>query len=174
MSNIGSYAVVFIILFIIIFGLIKRIPVFDIFVDGARQGINSSLSILPSLVGLICAISMFKTSGALDLLANFVSPVMSFFQIPEQLLPLMLLRPVSGSGSIALCDNIFSEYGPDSLIGRMACVMMGSTETTFYAITVYFGSVGIKKTRHTIIAALLADMTGYIVSVILINLSFFS
>ena len=111
------------------------------------------------------AVSMLSASGALDLFSHFISPAAKALGLPPEVMPLALLRPVSGSGSTALLTQIFSDYGPDSFIGRVASVMMGSTETTFYAIAVYFGAIGVKKTRHTIPAALAADFTGYLASV---------
>lgn len=157
---------------IIIFGFFKKVPLFDTFVGGAKDGLLSTFSIAPSLIGLIVAVSMLKTSGTLDIITSFLSPVGTFLGIPEETIPLMFLRPISGSGSLAFVDSIFKNCGPDSFPGRVASVMMGATETTFYAITVYFGSVGIKNTRHTIKAALSADLTSFIISVLTVKLLF--
>ena len=156
--------------FIIIFGLFKRVPIFDVFISGAKDGLSSTLAIAPSLIGLIVAVSMLKASGALDILTSFLAPVGNLIAIPKETIPLMLLRPISGSGSLALIDSIFKSCGPDSFPGRVASVMMGSTETTFYAIAVYFGAVSIKNTRHTIPAALLADFTSFIMAVLMVRL----
>ena len=156
----------------IIFGLVRKVPVFDTFVAGAKEGIRSCISILPSLIGLMMAVTMLSASGALDMFSAFLAPAANAIGIPAQTMPLALLRPISGSGSLAILTNIFSNNGPDSFVGRVASVMMGSTETTFYAIAVYFGSVGIKKTRHTIPAALSADFTGYIASALAVLLFF--
>lgn len=172
MDKIGTYAVPIIIAIIILFGFIKGIPIFDTFLQGAKEGMKSTASIMPSLVGLITSVSMLKASGALDILSSFLQPAASLLGIPSEVIPLAILRPISGSGSIAFLNSIFSSCGVDSLAGRISSVMMGSTETTFYAIAVYFGAVGIKNTRHTIPAALLADITGFIVSVITVRMLF--
>lgn len=172
MDKFGAYVVPVTVCLIIVFGLVRRVPVFDSFVAGAKEGISSTVSILPSLVGLIMAVTMLKASGALDMFSSFIAPLAECIGLPPQTMPLALLRPISGSGSTAILTQIFADYGPDSFIGRVASVMMGSTETTFYAIAVYFGAVGIKKTRHAIPAALAADATGYLMSVLAVRLFF--
>lgn len=161
-----------VVLCIILFGFIRKVPVFDTFVSGAREGLRSTVSILPSLIGLIMAVSMLSASGALDLLSSFLAPAANLIGLPKQAMPLALIRPISGSGSTAVLARIFQDRGPDSFIGRVASVMSGSTETTFYAIAVYFGAVGIKKTRHTIPAALAADLTVCVVSALTVRLFF--
>lgn len=158
------------IFFIVIFGLLKKVDVFDTFLIGAKDGFDSTISILPSLVGLITAITMLKSSGALEIISKSLEPIANFLSIPKELFPLAILRPISGSGALAFIDRIFSDYGVDSLIGRVASVMMGSTETTFYTIAVYFGSVKIKNTKHAIPSALAADFTGFIMSVLSVRL----
>lgn len=168
--NIGIYVIPIALLLIIGFGLIKRQPVFDLFLQGARQGIASVFKIMPSIIALVCAVSMLRASGLLDALINLVSPVLEPLGFPPQLLPLSILRPVSGSGALAVLDDIYNNYGADSFIGTAASVMMGSTETTFYAIAVYYGSVGISKTRHTVPAALIADFTGMVMAVLTVRL----
>lgn len=165
MADLGSVVVPATIFFILIFGFLRKVPVFDVFVSGAREGAVSCFDILPSLVGLILAVNMLSASGALDLVSSFLRPAALALGLPPEVMPLALMRPVSGSGSNALLLQLFRDYGPDSFVGRVASVMNGSTETTFYAIAVYFGAVGIKKTRHTIPAALTADLVGYIASV---------
>lgn len=170
MEKIGSYSIPIIIALIIIFGFVRKINVFDAFIEGAKDGMKSTATIAPSIIGLITAVTMLKASGALDIFSSFISPVTNFFAIPSEIVPMMILRPISGSGSIALLDNMFKNFGPDSLIGLIASVMMGSTETTFYAITVYYGSIGIKNTRHTVVCALAADIAGFIMSVLSVYL----
>lgn len=172
MDKFGVFVMPCTVCIIIIFGLVRKVPVFDTFVAGAKEGIRSCISILPSLIGLMMAVTMLSASGALDMFSAFLAPAANAIGIPAQTMPLALLRPISGSGSLAILTNIFSNNGPDSFVGRVASVMMGSTETTFYAIAVYFGSVGIKKTRHTIPAALSADFTGYIASALAVLLFF--
>ncbi len=157
---------------ILIFGLIKRVNVFDTFLQGAKEGLNTAVSILPALVALMVAVTMFKASGALDILTYSLAPLTDRLGVPQETLPLALLRPISGSGALAMLESLLAEYGPDSLIGRAACVMQGSTETTFYTIAVYYGAVGIKNTRHTVLAASAADFTGMVMSCVAVRLCF--
>ena len=162
MDKIGIYVVPVVIVLIVFFGVIKRVDIFDSFTSGAREGINSLINIAPSLIGLVLAVTMLDSSGFFEIITQALSPLCEKIGIPPEVVPLGLMRPVSGSGSFALLNSILEKYGADSIIGKIASVMAGSTETTFYAITVYFGSVGIKKTRHTIPAALTADLCGII------------
>ena len=170
MDKLGVYVLPVTILLIVVFGLARHVPVFDTFLAGAKEGLSSTISILPSLIGLMMAVSMLNASGALDMLSSFLAPVANFLGLPPQVMPLALIRPVSGSGATAILAQIFQNYGTESFIGRVASVMSGSTETTFYAIAVYYGAVGIKKTRHTIPAALTADFTACIVSALAVRL----
>lgn len=169
MSNIGQWAVPMVVSIIIISGLVKNLPMFDIFIKGAKDGLGASLSIAPSLIGLITAIGMIKASGALDIFTSFIAPLANKIGFPPEVVPLAILRPISGSGTIALLDNLFSEYGPDSNIGNIASIMMGATETTFYTAAVYLGSVGIKNSKYTIPSALIADLTTIILAVICVR-----
>ncbi len=170
MSNFGFFIIPIILFIIILTGFFKKIPVFDVFLQGAGEGINSTFSIAPSLIGLVTSVTMLKASGALDLFSNFLTPICNLIHVPPQIVPLAILRPISGSGSIALLDNIFKNFGPDSITGKIASVIMGSTETTFYTITVYFGSIGIKNLRHTVTSAVIADITAIITAILLVNL----
>ena len=145
-------------------GLIKKVNVFEAFLDGAKEGLKTAADILPALVGLIAAITMLRTSGALDFISRLLAPVTNLFGIPSEVIGLALLRPVSGSGALALVNDLFSAHGPDSMVGRIASVMMGSTETTFYTLAVYCGSVGIKDSRFSVYAALFADFVGFVSS----------
>lgn len=164
MTDIGAYAVPVVILIIVITGLIRVKGVFGVFTGGAYDGLKVVLNIAPSLIGLITAVEMFKASGALDVLTYAMSPVANLLHLPQEVMPLVILRPISGSGSIALLDRILELYGPNSAAGRVACVMCGSSETTFYTSTMYFGSIGVKRIRHTLVAALIADFCAIIVS----------
>lgn len=170
MKYISVYAIPVFIVSFIVFGLIRKVNVYECFVEGAKSGIESMFGIIAPLVGLMVAISMFRESGALEIIAKAISPILSYVGLPAEVLPLSILRPISGSASLALVTDIFKTYGPDSQIGKIASVMMGSTETTFYTIAVYFGAVGIKNTRHTIPSALSADLTGIIFSALLVSL----
>lgn len=172
MEQFSVYMMPAVLCIILVFGIIKRVPLFDTFLAGAKEGLRASVAILPALVGLMMAVAMLSASGALELFTVWVSPVADWFGLPAETLPLVLLRPISGSGSTAILTQIYDTYGADGFVGRVASVMMGSTETTFYAIAVYFGAVGVKKTRHAIPAALMADTTGYILSVLAVRLFF--
>lgn len=160
MDKVGIYVMPVSVVLIILFGLIRKVPIFDAFLQGAKDGMKSTAGIAPALIGLITAVTMLKSSGALDMFTSFISSITDFIGFPSELLPLAILRPVSGSGSIAILDNIMSNNGVDTFIGRVGSVMMGSTETTFYAVAVYFGAVGIKNTRHAITASLVADVVS--------------
>ncbi len=169
MNVISSFAIPVMFVGIIVFGLAKRTNVYDSFIDGAKSGLESTIQIAAPLVGLLVGISALRGSGAMELLAKVLSPVTGYLGVPSDVLPLALLRPVSGSGSVAIVNDIFKNCGPDSLAGKIASVMMGSTETTFYTIAVYFGAVGIKNVRHTVKSALVADLTGMVMAVILVR-----
>lgn len=168
----SSYAVPVIFLCILSMGMYKDVKVYDVFIEGAKEGIATIVRIIPSLVGLMVAVGVFRASGALDLLIHAVNPVVRYLGIPSQTIPLALLRPVSGSASLALVSDILKANGPDSFVGRVASTMMGSTETIFYTLAVYFGSVGIKNIRYTLAAALFADLISVMASVWVCTLFF--
>ena len=153
-------------------GLGRRVDVYAALTHGAEEGLAVLLRIIPALVGLLTAVSMFRASGAMEWLAALCAPLLNRLGIPPETVPLMLVRPVSGSGALAVGSELMSTYGPDSYIGRVAAVMLGSTETTFYTVAVYFGAAGIHKSRHTIPAALTADLTGFIASALAVRLFF--
>lgn len=140
----------------------KKQDVYALMVSGAAEGLTALKTLVPPLVVLLTAVSMLRASGALDLLTDFLSPLCAFLGIPPETVPLILIRPISGSAALAVGGELIATYGPDSSVGRTAAVMLGSTETTFYVISVYFGSAGIHKTRHAIPAALIADLTGFL------------
>ena len=146
-------------------GMIKKVKVYDVFIEGAKEGFQVAVRIIPFLVGILVAIGMFRGSGAMDLLTDALRPVMNAIGFPAELFPLAVLRPLSGSGSLALTTDIVKRYGPDSLIGRTAGTMYGSSETLFYVLAVYFGAVGVKRTRHAIPSALVGDVVAAIVAV---------
>jgi len=171
-TKLSSYAIPTIFLIILSAGMYKEIKVYDVFVEGAKEGITTVFRIIPPLVGLMVAIGVFRASGALDLIVFAVKPVTSFLRIPSETVPLVFLRPISGSASLALVSDLLKTYGADSFIGRLASTLMGSTETIFYTLAVYFGSVGIKKIRYTLIAALVADLVSVIAAVWICNVVF--
>lgn len=146
-------------------GLYKNVKIYDIFIEGAKEGITTVVRIMPVLVGLLVAVGVFRASGALDLLIYATKPLASLVGIPAEAMPLVLMRPISGSASLAIVSDILKVHGPDSFVGRVVSTMMGSTETIFYTLSVYFGSVGIKNIRYTLIAALIADTISIVVSV---------
>ena len=157
---------------ILLFGACRGTDVFASFLDGARSGLATGFSILPALVALTTCVGMFKASGALDLFCCALAPLGNLLGLPKEALPLAMLRPISGSGAMVIFQDILSSVGPDSFAGRVAGVMLGSTETTFYTIAVYFGAAGIQKSRHTLPSALSADLTGFVVSALLVRLLF--
>ena len=162
----SNIAMPLMIIIIVLYGVIERKKVFDIFLEGAKEGIDVVFSIFPTLVGLFVAIGTLRSSGIIDLIVNFLTPVVNLVNFPTEILPLALIRPISGSSSIAVATDIMNKFGVDSNIGLMASVIMGSTETTVYTIAVYTSSVGIKKTRFVLWAALIADFVGILTSVV--------
>lgn len=159
------------IIFICILGYAasRHVRVFDVFLDGAADGLHSVVNIFPALVGLICAVSMLRASGALDGFKVLISPLLSKFGMPAEVFPLALLKSMSGSGALAMVKDVFDTYGPDSFAGKVASVMLGSSETTFYTLAVYYGSVKIHNYRYTVIAAIIADIVGIAASVLICN-----
>lgn len=157
---------------IVVFGLIKRVPVFDIFLKGAKEGMQILYNIAPTIIGLVFAVDLLRSSGAIDAICNFIEPAADFLGFPKEIVPMVLLRPVSGSGSTALLTSLYEQYGPDSFAGRVASVLAGSSETTFYAIAMYFGCIKVKKIRHTLFAAIIADITAAVMSVLTVRLYF--
>lgn len=146
-------------------GLLRKVKVYDVFIDGAKEGFDVAVKIIPFLVGILVAIGMFRGSGAMDLLTEAIRPLLSRTIFPPELVPLAVLRSLSGSGSLALTTDLIKTYGPDSLFGRIAATMYGSSETTFYVLAVYFGAVGVKRTRHAIPAALIGDVVAAVAAV---------
>ena len=161
---ITDYLVPMVLLLTAAVALGKRQNAYDILLTGAGDGLRVLFSIVPSLVFLLTAVYMLRASGCLELLSRLLAPVFTFFGIPPETAPLVLIRPISGSAALAVGAELMGEYGVDSQVGRTAAVMLGSTETTFYTISVYFGAAGIKKTRYTIPAALFADFIGFLMA----------
>jgi spore maturation protein SpmB len=169
---INSWIIPFIFLFIVAYGYARRLKVYELFVEGAKEGFNVAVMIIPYLVAILAAIAIFRASGAMDLLAGAIAYFLPPSLVPSDIILLALVKPLSGSAARGVMLDIFSRYGVDSLPGFMASVIQGSTETTFYVVAVYFGSVGIKNTRHTIAAGLTGEFTGIVVSIILAHLYF--
>jgi spore maturation protein B len=170
MSVINHFIVPGIIGGIFLYGLCRGVNTFDAFLEGAAEGLHTAASIVPALICLLTAVAMFKASGALDVLSWAIAPLAEIVGFPREVIPLALLRPISGSGAMVLFNDILTTYGPDSFIGRVASVLEGSTETTFYTIAVYYGATRVTKTRHTLPSALSADLTGMLMSVVAVRL----
>ena len=165
LKQISLWAIPFLLVVIPLIGLIRKVKVYDTFVDGAKEGFGVAVNIIPFLVGLLVAIGMFRASGAMDLLTAGLKPLMAATGFPAELFPLAILRTLTGSGSLAFTTDLIKTYGPDSMIGRMAATMYGSSETTFYVLAVYFGAVAVKRTRHAVPAALIGDVVAAIATV---------
>lgn len=172
MQLISNWIVPLIILFTLLYGVLKGVDVFSVFLKGAMDGVKMAVRIFPTIVAMLTAVYMLRASGAIDMLAHAFSPVLRFLRIPEECAPLMLLKPVSGGGALALGTEIMKAAGPDSYAGRVAAVMLGSSETSFYTISLYFGSVGVSDTRYAVPAALIADATAFIASAVAVSLFF--
>ena len=155
-----------------LYGTFKKVDVYAALVQGAGEGLATTLRILPPLVGLMTAVYMLRASGALELLSEALAPITGKLGLPSELLPLMMLRPVSGSAALGVGAELIGRYGPDSTLGRMAAVMLGSTETTFYTVAVYFGAVGVNRTRYAVPAALCADLVGFLAAAWAVRLLF--
>ena len=154
------------------FALARRQDVYGSLVSGASDGLKMLVSIVPALTLLLSAVSMLRASGALDALTQVFAPLLRRVGLPPELAPLILVRPISGSAALAVGAELIASHGPDSLVGRTAAVMLGSTETTFYTISVYFGACGIRKTRYAVPAALIADCAGFLLSALTVRMFF--
>lgn len=154
---------------VLLYAALHGVKVFDVFIRGAREGIGASIRILPAIIALMTAVGMLNASGALQMFTAALRPFTERLGLPSELLPLALLRPVSGSGAMVIFQDLLTQFGPDTTIGRIASVLMGSTETTFYTIAVYFGAVGVSRTRHALPSALCADLLGVIMSVLTVR-----
>jgi len=172
MQVISVLAIPMIIVFIPIYGYAKGIKVYEEFTEGAKEGFKVALRIIPFLVAIFLAISVFRASGAMDILTWIISPITSKIGMPGEVVPMALMRPLSGSGALGIMSELIKTHGPDSFIGRLSSTMMGSTETTFYIIAVYFGSINVKQTRHALPAALTADLAGMIAAVVVCHAVF--
>ena len=164
-EKISLYILPLMILVILSIAMFKRVRVYEEFVEGAKDGFKVSVSIIPYLVAIIVAISMFKASGAIDIITGFVGGAMQHFGIPADVIPVMITRSLSGSATLGLFSDIANTYGGDAFVTKMTAVMVGSSETTFYVLAVYFGSVGIKKFRYALLAGLIADFTGIVLAI---------
>jgi spore maturation protein B len=153
-------------------GIIKKVKVYEVFVEGAKDGFNVAIRIIPYLVAMLAAIGIFRASGAMELLTTVLAPATGLIGMPPETLPMALMRPLSGSGSLGIMTELMKVHGPDSLIGILASTMYGSSETTFYVLAVYFGAVGIKNTRHAVPVGIIADVAGMLAAVWIVTLLF--
>ncbi|WP_173916260.1 spore maturation protein [Halobacillus sp. Marseille-Q1614] len=161
-----------IILIVLVTATVKKVPAYEVFVEGSKEGIQIAISLLPFLLGMMVSIAIFQASGAMEAVLQIFKPLMNAFGIPEHILPLALIRPISGTAALSMTTELIRTFGPDSLIGYMASVMQGSTDTTLYVITVYFGAVGIRKMGDALKVGLLADFVGIIASIIIVIILF--
>jgi spore maturation protein B len=175
MAFVQSFSIWFIPLligFILLYGTYKKVPTYETFVEGGKEGFSIAINIIPFLVGMLVAISVFRASGALDYVMMVMRPLFSLFHIPAEVVPLGLMRTISGTGALGMTSDLIATHGPDSFIGRLASTIQGSTDTTFYVLTVYFGAVGIKKMKYALKVGLLADLIGFLASIAVISLLF--
>jgi spore maturation protein B len=169
---ISKWAIPFLLFVVPLIGYIRGVRVYESFVEGAGEGFNTAVKIIPFLVGMLVALGVFRASGAMDIFVMLLNPIMTLLNAPAEIIPLAIMRPLSGGGALGIAAELIGSYGPDSYIGRLASTMQGSTDTTFYVLTVYFGSVGIIRYRYALTLGLLADITGLIASIFIVNLLF--
>jgi len=165
-----DYIVPVLLLFVSALALRKQENAYDLLLTGAADGLKLLFTLVPTLILLVTAVTMLRASGAMEVISGLLKPAFAFFGIPPETAVLVLIRPISGSAALAVGADLMAEYGVDSVVGRTAAVMLGSTETTFYTISVYFGAAGIKRTRYTIPAALIADLTGFVMASLTVRL----
>ncbi|MCF3941680.1 spore maturation protein [Oceanobacillus alkalisoli] len=172
MTTISVWIIPCFLLIVLITASWKKLPSYELFVEGGKEGVKLAFSLLPFLVGMIVAITILRSSGALGALIGLLTPVLTFIGVPPEVLPLALIRPISGTAALGMTAELIQTYGPDSFIGRLASTMQGSTDTTLYILTIYFGAVGIKKMRYALKVGLLADLVGIIVAIIIVSIVF--
>ena len=164
--TISSWIIPAIILITLVCGIVKKVPVYETFIDGAKEGLKVSVNIVPYLVAIIVAVSMLRASGAIDLAGELFKGALAWMKVPVDVLPVMIVRSLSGSAVLGLFSEIANNFGPDSYVTKLSAIMVGSSETTFYVLAVYFGSVGVKKFRHALCAGLFADVVGIIAAIL--------
>jgi len=161
----SAWAIPAVVALIPLYAAWRKVPVYESFVDGAKGGFDTAVRLIPHLVGMMASISVFRASGALDALTGWIAPLFSRFGVPPEVLPLAVLRPITGAGSLAYAADLMETHGPDSLIGRIASVVQGSTDTTLYVLVVYFGAVGIRRTQYALKVGLFSDLVGFVAAV---------
>ncbi|WP_284141250.1 MULTISPECIES: spore maturation protein [unclassified Virgibacillus] len=171
-TTVSAWLIPFILLLILLTATWKKIPSYELFVEGGKEGIKMAVSLLPFLVGMIVSISILRSSGALEAFIELITPLLALIGIPPDIIPLALVRPISGTAALGMTTELISTHGPDSFIGRLASTMQGSTDTTLYILTVYFGAIGIRKMGYALKVGLLADLIGILASVVIVTLIF--
>ena len=171
--SVSDFAVPVIFVFVLVYGLFKGVDVFTEFTRGVKEGLQTVLDIFPALFALVLSVGMFRASGGLELISALLSPITDFLGFPKEAAPLVLMRPFSGSGAVAVFESVLTQADPDSFAGRVASVILGSSETTFYTIAVYFAATKVKKTRHALPSALAGDLTLFILSGLIVSLWFY-
>lgn len=172
MNNISNCIIPIIVLIIVLYALKKRVDIYDTFIDGTKESFDMTLKVFPNLLAMVFGVNIFLKSGVLDFIFNNLKPIFSYINVQIEILPMAIMRPISGSASLAILNDIFLNYGPDSFIGTVASIIQGSTDTTFYVLTLYFGSIGIKKIRYAMWAGLFSDLVGIVAAIILGNVLF--
>ena len=173
LNTVSMYAIPLVLLFIPLYAIIKGVKVYSVVTEGAKDGLSTAVMIVPYLVAMLCAIGMFRASGAMDWLVGMINPLTSLIGLPGEVLPMAIMRSFSGGGATGMTGELLATYGTQSQIGRIASVAMGSTETTFYIIAVYFGCVGITNVRHSVVAGLLGDLASLIAATLIVNIMWF-
>lgn len=171
-TTVSTWIIPCFILLVLVVATWKRIPTYELFVEGGKEGVKMAFSLLPFLVGMIVAIAILRSSGALEAFIGLISPILVFVGIPPEIIPLAIVRPISGTAALGMTTELVDNHGPDSFIGRLASTMQGSTDTTLYIITIYFGAVGIKKMGYALKVGLLADLIGILASIIIVTIVF--
>lgn len=172
LTTISTWLIPGFILLILIISTLKKLPTYELFVEGGKEGVQMAFSLLPFLVGMLVSIAILRASGAMDAFFNLISPFLVHIGVPPEILPLAFVRPISGTLALGMTSEIIQNFGPDSFMGRLASTMQGSTDTTLYILTVYFGAVGIKRMRYALKVGLLADLIGIIISIVIVNIVF--
>jgi spore maturation protein B len=172
LEEVSRWAIPGLIFFFLLLAWIRRVPVYEAFIQGAGDGFQTAIRIIPYLVAMFVAIKVFRVSGCMEMLAQAWAPALKLLSIPAEIIPLAIMRPLSGSSALGIATELVRTHGPDSFLGRLASVMQGSTDTTFFVLTVYFGSVGIRRFRHAVVLGLVADLSGLVASIWICNYLF--
>lgn len=172
MVNISGIILPVLVLIIVSYGINKKVDIYDVFLEGAKESFDFILTMFPTMLGMILGVNIFLKSGFVNFVFEYLDPLLKLLSLPLEVLPMAFIRPISGSSALAILSSLLKEKGPDSFIGRLASVMQGSTDTTFYILTLYYGSVGIKKIRYSLIAGLGADLAGIIGSIFITQMFF--